>query len=62
MSFSEPGDDSAIAADVADAIDHYQQLEGERFADAANQVHDNLDSVAHQVDKPWYTPQDQETF
>ena len=37
-----------VGADVSDAIDHYQQLEAERFADIALQAQANLDLVASQ--------------
>ena len=44
--FSDTGDD------VTDAINHYQQLEAQRLADAAHHVHGHLDSVAQQLERP----------
>ena len=44
--FSDTGDD------VTDAINHYQQLEAQRLADAAHHVHGHLESVAQQLERP----------
>ena len=46
--YSETEDDGGLGADVADALAHYQQLEAERLADSAHQVHDHLEAVAQQ--------------
>ena len=46
--YSDTEDDGGLGADVADALAHYQQLEAERLADSAHQVHDHLEAVAQQ--------------
>ena len=46
--YSDTEDDGGLGADVADALEHYQQLEAERLADSAHQVHDHLEVVAQQ--------------
>ena len=45
---SDTEGDGGVGADVADALAHYQQLEAERLADSAHQVHDHLEAVAQQ--------------
>ena len=46
--YSDIDDDGGLGADVADALEHYQQLEAERLADSAHQVHDHLEAVSQQ--------------
>ena len=46
--YSDTEGDGGLGADVADALAHYQQLEAERLADSAHQVHDRLEAVAQQ--------------
>ena len=47
--YSDTEDDGGLGADVADALAHYQQLEAERLADSAHQVHDHVQVVAQHL-------------
>ena len=46
--YSDTEDDGGLGADVADALAHYQQMEAERLADSAHQVHADLEAVTQQ--------------